>query len=160
LRLHWKNGLKSFEFKMAEIYCHGVCGSVITALILDAIINACYINGTMRWNSSLTCVATSNIPIYYNLPIAHLALTLTGLGRSPDFQIGFPGIEPMSFIVGEVGFSDSRALTNRRVLRWMVDNQGSVTLSLPSVISFLDTIGNCHRYCYIVESKSQSHRPI
>ena len=46
--------------------------------------------------------------------------------KSPDFSLGFPEIERTHFLVGETGYSDSGALTRRRIRDWLTNSRGDV----------------------------------
>ena len=48
--------------------------------------------------------------------------------NSPDFALGFPEIERRRFLVGETGFSDTGALTRRRIQDWLENAAGDVRI--------------------------------
>ena len=44
----------------------------------------------------------------------------------PDIALAYPELEDMAFLVGEVGYSDAKAFTNRRIQNWLGDSRGKV----------------------------------
>jgi hypothetical protein len=44
----------------------------------------------------------------------------------PDIALAYPELEDMAFLIGEVGYSDSRAFTKERIQNWLAESQGKI----------------------------------
>jgi hypothetical protein len=51
--------------------------------------------------------------------------TVTGGGlKEPDISLAYVEIENMSFLVGEIGYSDSKSFAEQHVQNWLRESQG------------------------------------